>query len=168
MALKNKDEEQASSFSDNHAELIYKSLEQYNQDQKQKKRPSFVLAALIFLFISSAGGLSLAIVLMLQPTEVKFTCISRDLVLFASAIALLYICLHIRGARKNYKRIGPGPPQIYGHYLHASALVIARLAIAIWIAALVATAVMVAKPVPSDGLARTAPYLNLVICIIAM
>ncbi|KAI1655583.1 hypothetical protein F4813DRAFT_366575 [Daldinia decipiens] len=168
MALKHRDEEQASSFSDNHAGLLYKSLEQYNQDQKQKKRPSFVLAAIIFLFLSSAGGLSLAIVLMVQPTEVKFTCISRDLVLFASAIALLYICLHIRGARKNYKRKGSGPPQIYGHYLHASALLIARLSIAIWIAALVATAVMVAKPVPSDGLTRIAPYLNLVICVIAI
>ncbi|KAI0119583.1 hypothetical protein F4814DRAFT_412534 [Daldinia grandis] len=168
MALKNKDEEQASSASDNHTELLYKSLEQYNQDQKQRKRPSFVLAALILLFLSSAGGLSLAVVLMLQPAEVKFTCISRDLVLFASAIALLYICLHIRGARRNYKRTGPGPPQIYGHYLHASALLIARLAIALWIAALVATAVMVAKPVSSDGLAKTAPYLNLLICIVAL
>ncbi|KAI8956577.1 hypothetical protein F5Y11DRAFT_342571 [Daldinia sp. FL1419] len=168
MARKDHDEEKTSSVSDNNTELLYRSLEQYNQEQTKRKRPSFVLFALIFLFLSSAGGLALAIVLMLQPTEVKFTCISRDLVLFASVIALLYICLHIRGARKNYKRQGSGPPQVYGHYLHASALLIARLAIAVWIAALVATAVMVAKPVPADGLAKTAPYLNLAICIIAI
>ncbi|KAI1466454.1 uncharacterized protein F4812DRAFT_434107 [Daldinia caldariorum] len=168
MARKKGDEEQSSSVSDNHAELLYRSLEQYNQEQKRRKQPSFVLAALITLFLSSAGGISLAIVLMLQPTEMKFTCISRDLVLFASAIALLYICLHVRGAKKNYRRKGPGPPQVYGQYLHASALLIARLAIAVWIAALVATAVMVAKPVALEGFAKTAPYLNLVICVIAI
>lgn len=166
MAYKNSDE-QASSV-DDHAQLLYSSLEQYNNEQKRRRRPSILLAALISLFLSATGGMILAIVLMLQPIDAPNACIARDLVLFAAVIALLYICLHIRGARKDYRRRGPGPPQTYGNYLHAGALLVARLGIAVWIAALVATAVMIAKAVPADGLAKTAPYLNLVVCIGAM
>ncbi|KAI1376555.1 hypothetical protein F4677DRAFT_81451 [Hypoxylon crocopeplum] len=165
MARKNNNEGRASSVGDNHAQLLYQSLEQYNKEQKRTKRPSVLLVALIFLFLSSAGGIALAIVLILQPVEIQAACIARDLILFASGMALFYICLHIRGAGKDYRRSGPGPPQIYGDYLLASALLVARLGIAVWIAALVATAVMIAKAVPTGGLAGTAPYLNLVICI---
>ncbi|KAI1100253.1 hypothetical protein F4804DRAFT_344866 [Jackrogersella minutella] len=168
MALKNDDEERASSVDENHARLLYSSLEQYNKERKRRKRPSVLLAALISLFLSSAGGITLAIVLILQPVEVQTACIARDLVLFAASLALLYICLHLRGARKDYRRRGNGPPQIYGEYLHASALLLARIGIAVWVAALVATSVMIAKPTPSTGLAKTAPYLDLVICIGAL
>ncbi|KAI1761409.1 hypothetical protein GGR53DRAFT_27363 [Hypoxylon sp. FL1150] len=166
MAREKYDAEKASSVgSNNHAQLLYSSLEQYNREQKRARRPSVLLAALIFLFLSSAGGISLAVVLMLQPVEIQAACIARDLILFAASLALLYICLHIRGARKDYRRRGPGPPQIYGEYLHASALIVERLGIAVWVAALVATAVMIAKAVPLRGLAGVTPYLNLAICI---
>ncbi|OTA94587.1 hypothetical protein M434DRAFT_256191 [Hypoxylon sp. CO27-5] len=165
MARKNIDEEKASSVDNNHAQLLYHSLEQYNKEQKRRRRPSILLAALVSLFLSSVGGLALAIVLLLQPVEIQSACIARDLTLFASSIALVYVCLHVRGARKDYRRRGPGPPQIYGDYLHASALMIARLGIAVWVAALVATAVMIARAVPANGFARIAPYLDLVICI---
>ncbi|KAI6081140.1 hypothetical protein F4821DRAFT_275208 [Hypoxylon rubiginosum] len=166
MARDKYDAEKASSVgSDNHAQLLYRSLEQYNREQKRTRRPSVLLGALIFLFLSSAGGISLAVVLMLQPVEIQAACIARDLILFAASLALLYICLHIRGARKDYRRRGPGPPQIYGEYLHASALIVERLGIAVWVAALVATAVMIAKAVPLGGLAGMTPYLNLAICI---
>ncbi|KAI0377951.1 hypothetical protein F5Y04DRAFT_168405 [Hypomontagnella monticulosa] len=163
MAHKKSDEQDSSV--DDHAQLLYSSLEQYNNEQKRRRRPSILLAALISLFLSATGGMILAIVLMLQPIDAPNACIARDLVLFASVIALLYICLHIRGARKDYRRRGPGPPQTYGNYLHAGALLVARLGIAVWIAALVATAVMIGKAVPAEGLAKTAPYLNLVVCI---
>ncbi|KAI1138608.1 hypothetical protein F5Y05DRAFT_44860 [Hypoxylon sp. FL0543] len=165
MAWKNGDEEQASSVGDNHAQLLYHSLEQYNQEQKRRRRPSILLGALISLFLSSVGGLTLAIILLLQPLEIQSGCIARDLTLFASSIALVYVCLHIRGARKDYRRRGPGPPQIYGDYLHASALMVARFGIAVWVAALVATSVMIAKAAPLEDFAKTAPYLQLVICI---
>ncbi|KAI2466053.1 hypothetical protein F4781DRAFT_368922 [Annulohypoxylon bovei var. microspora] len=165
MAHKNGDEEKASLVDDNHAHLLYHSLDQYNTQQKRRKRPSILLASLIFLFLSSVGGLSFAVVLLLQPVEVQSACIARDLILFASSIALVYICLHVRGARKDYTRRGNLPPQIYGEYLHASALLVARFGIAVWIAALVATSVMIAKAGPSSGLAKITPYLNLVICI---
>lgn len=162
------EEDQASSVDGKHSELLYKSLDQYNKEQKKRKRPSIILGALILLFLASSGGIILAVVLMIQPVEIQAACIARDLILFAAAIALFYICIHIRGARKNFRRRGPGPPQIYGDYLHASALLVARLGIAVWVAALVATCVMIAKAAPLPGLAGTAPYLDLVICIGAM
>ncbi|KAI0874563.1 hypothetical protein GGS24DRAFT_458663 [Hypoxylon argillaceum] len=102
---------------------------------------------------------------MAKVVEMEAACLSRDIILFAAIISLLYICLHIRGARKNYKREGPGPPQIYGHYLHASALLFARLGIVIWIAALVATAIMMARAIPFQGFLAKVPALNLVLCI---
>ncbi|KAL7625263.1 hypothetical protein AAE478_004479 [Parahypoxylon ruwenzoriense] len=165
MARENSNEEKASSVDDNHAHLLFRSLEQYNREQKRSKRPTVVLVSLISLFLPSVGGLTVAIQLMLQPAEIRNTCIARDLVLFGASMSLLYICLHIRGARKDYRRRGPGPPQTYGQYLHASALLVSRLGIALWIAALVATAVMIARAVPMEGIAGIAPYLNLVTCI---
>ncbi|KAI2603674.1 hypothetical protein GGR54DRAFT_457472 [Hypoxylon sp. NC1633] len=165
MALKNQDTEKAFYGGDSHAKLLYQSLEEYNKEQKRGRRPSVLLVALVLLFLSSAGGITLAIILMVQPAEVQTACIARDLILFSGCIALFYICLHVRGARKDIRRRGPGPPQIYGDYLHASALLVARLGIAVWIAALIATAVMIAKGVPMGGLAGVTPYLNLVICI---
>ncbi|KAI0166932.1 hypothetical protein GGR52DRAFT_80914 [Hypoxylon sp. FL1284] len=166
MAREKYDEEKASSVGGNdHAQLLYRSLEQYNREQKRTRRPSVLLGALISLFLSSAGGISLAVILMLQPVEIQAACIARDLILFAASLTLLYICLHIRGARKDYRRRGPGPPQIYGEYLHASALIVERLGIVVWVAALVATVVMIIKAVPLPGFAGITPYLNLATCI---
>ncbi|KAH9883477.1 hypothetical protein F4778DRAFT_659776 [Xylariomycetidae sp. FL2044] len=164
---------------DSEAHLLYTSLEQYNQEQKRRRHPSIILAALLCLFLSSAGGIALAVILVLEPAEVQAACLARDLILVAAGIALLYIILHIRGARKDYTRMvshrgwqggmkaNPmaGPPQIYGNYLHASALLVARLGIAVWIAALVATAVMIAKAVPFAGFPGKVPFLNLLICV---
>ncbi|KAI0884302.1 uncharacterized protein GGS22DRAFT_21691 [Annulohypoxylon maeteangense] len=168
MARKDVDEEKVWTVDETHAQLLYHSLEQYNTEQKRSRRPSILLASLIFLFISSVAGICLAVVLLLQPAEVQSACIARDLVLFAASIGLVYVCIHVRGARKDYRRRGNLPPQLYGDYLHASALLTARFGIAVWVAALVATAVMIAKAAPSNGLAKMAPYLDLVICIGAL
>ncbi|KAI0895994.1 hypothetical protein F4806DRAFT_48814 [Annulohypoxylon nitens] len=168
MARKDRDLEKVWTVDENHAQLLYHSLEQYNTEQKRRKRPTILLASLIFLFLSSVAGISLAIVLLLQPAEVQTACIARDLVLFAASIGLVYVCIHVRGARKDYRRRGNLPPQIYGEYLHASALLVARFGIAVWVAALIATSVMIAKIGSSTGLARMTPYLDLVICIGAL
>lgn len=168
MARKDRDLEKVWTVDENHAQLLYHSLEQYNTEQKRRKRPTILLASLIFLFLSSVAGISLAIVLLLQPAEVQSACIARDLVLFAASIGLVYVCIHVRGARKDYRRRGNLPPQIYGEYLHASALLVARFGIAVWVAALIATSVMIAKIESSTGLARMTPYLDLVICIGAL
>ncbi|KAI5924193.1 hypothetical protein F4810DRAFT_709911 [Camillea tinctor] len=159
---------QASVAGDTHAKLLYDSLEQYNQDQKKRRRPSVILAALICLFLSASGGLVLAIELLAHPIKIEATCLPRDLILFASCMSLLYTGLHIRGARKDYVRNGPAPPQNYGNYLHASALLIARLSIAVWIAGLVATAVVISKALPFEGFGGKVPFLDLLICIGAL
>ncbi|KAI1840109.1 hypothetical protein JX266_013691 [Neoarthrinium moseri] len=84
-------------------------------------------------------------------------------------MSLLYAGLHVRGALKNYTRSESGSPHIYGNYLHASALLVARLSIAAWVAALVATAVLVAtEAVPTDGLDGKIPILNMLVCIGAL
>ncbi|KAI0599193.1 hypothetical protein F4775DRAFT_600311 [Biscogniauxia sp. FL1348] len=156
---------QTSLTGDTHAKLLYNSLEQYSKEQKKTRRPSVILAALICLFLSAAGGLALAIVLIIHPINVEATCLPRDLILFASCMSLLYTGLHIRGARKDYVRNGPAPPQSYGNYLHASALLISRLSIAVWIAALIATAVVISKALHLEGFAGRVPFLDLLICI---
>lgn len=158
----------SASSSEAHAQLLYESLEQYNREQKKRKRPSIILGSLLVLFLSSAGGITLAFVLMAKVVEVGVACLSRDLILFAGIMSLLYICLHIKGARRDYTREGRGPPQLYGHYLHASALLFARLGIIVWIAALVATAILIARSVPLEGFAGKVPILNLLLCIGAM
>ncbi|KAI1111916.1 hypothetical protein F5Y14DRAFT_286661 [Nemania sp. NC0429] len=158
----------SASSSEAHARLLYESLEQFNREQKRSRRPSIVLAALIVLLLSSVLGITLAFVLMAKVVDVEAACLSRDLVLFAGILSLVYMCLHIKGARRDYTREGPGPPQIYGHYLHASALLFARLGILVWIAALVATAILIARPVPLEGFAGNVPILNLLLCIFAI
>ncbi|KAI1327761.1 hypothetical protein F5Y16DRAFT_185038 [Xylariaceae sp. FL0255] len=152
---------------------LYDSLARLKEERQQRRLPSIVLGALLTLFVSSAGGIALAIVLMTTNlvTQDEATakgaeaaCLSRDLVLFAGAMALLYIILHIRGARTEYRRVRPGAPQLYGNYLHASALVVCRLAIVVWLAALVATIVLIVRAVPFKGFIGKVPFLNLVIC----
>ena len=226
--------------------------------------PCIVLAALICLFASSTGGVALAAVLIArqrvvaegsggpeQEREAREALrdpafyLARDLILFASAMAFLYIVLHVRAARrKAYCCVaargsvsghgsssssgGDGsmrdscsseeagaadqgrdgatgstaessgstysmrttmrssseamrrtrlPPHLRGNYLHASALLVARLAIVVWIAALIATVVMIARagPIPfryadgtKKGFVGAVPVLNLLICTGAM
>ena len=243
--------------------------------------PSIVLAALVCLFASSTGGVALAAVLLArqraaagpgptsadQEREAREALrdpafyLARDLILFASAMAFLYIVLHVRAARRrayccvaaaarggsvsgrgssgsegdasardscstesggavaaaaaaavattttdqssrdgSTTESGSGsysmrttmrcnsseaaamrrtrlPPHLRGNYLHASALLVARLAIVIWIAALIATAVMIARAgsVPfryadgtKKGFVGAVPILNLLICMGAM
>ncbi|KAI1505703.1 hypothetical protein F5X99DRAFT_428795 [Biscogniauxia marginata] len=165
MAQRDNEKYAASASGDDHAQLLYKSLEDYNKDQKKRRRPSVILAALLCLFLSASGGIALAVVLLIQPIGIEAACLPRDLILFGSCMSLLYIGLHIRGARKDYIRNGPAPPQNYGNYLHASALLISRLSIAVWIAALVATAVIISKSLPFDGFGGKVPFLDLLICI---
>lgn len=158
----------SASSSEAHARLLYESLEQYNREQKKRRRPSVILGALLLLFFCSACGITLAIVLMAKVVEVEAACLSRDLILFAGIMSLLYLGLHIKGARRDYTREGSGPPQLYGHYLHASALLFARLSIIVWIAALIATAILISKSIPLEGFAGKVPILNLLLCIAAM
>ncbi|KAI1266559.1 hypothetical protein F5Y18DRAFT_445011 [Xylariaceae sp. FL1019] len=147
------------------SQILNTALVQNTAELKRRRRPRIVLGSLITLFLSSSGGISLAIVLLINPVEVQAACLSRDLILFASVFAILYICLHIRGARKDYTRVAPGPPQLYGHYTHATALIVSRLAIGVWISALVSTAVMISRAVPFKGFSGKLPFLYMLVCI---
>ncbi|KAI1284345.1 hypothetical protein F5Y07DRAFT_393316 [Xylaria sp. FL0933] len=151
--------------SEAHAQQLYDSLEKYNQARRKRKRPSVILTALIALFISSAGGITLAIVLMVKVAEIEAACFARDFILFAGLLSLLYICLHICAARRDYKRIGPRPPQMYGQYLHASAVLVARLGIVTWVMALGATVVVIALDTPLAGISAKIPFFNLLLCM---
>lgn len=105
---------------------------------------------------------------MVNILEIGAASLPRDVILFAGTLSLLYICLHIRAAMKNCTREGSGPPQLYGRYLHASALLVARLGIVCWVAALIATAVLISRALPFEGFLAKVPYLDLLICIGAM
>ena len=105
---------------------------------------------------------------MAKVKEIEAACFARDFILFAGILSQLYICLHICGARRDYKREGLGPPQMYGQYLHASAMLVARLGIVTWIAALAATAIMIARSIPLAGFAGKVPFLDLLLCVGAM
>ncbi|RYP11890.1 hypothetical protein DL767_011293 [Monosporascus sp. MG133] len=206
--------------------LLYTSLEHFNASRGRRRRPSIILGALLVLFLVSGSGVALAIVLMLQDdeptptattenttTEVQtrhIACLARDLMLFASLLALLYLALHVRGAlRRNHHRGGPytssgreqgqegrssrtssrvmrsgagGPPHtMRGDFLHAGALLVSRLAIGVWVAALAATAVLIARAgrgagVEGDGgrgilgagVVGAAPVLKLLVCAFAI
>ncbi|KAI0143687.1 hypothetical protein GGR57DRAFT_342240 [Xylariaceae sp. FL1272] len=147
------------------SQTLNATIAQHAAELKQRRRPRIILGSLITLFLASSGGISLAIVLLVNPVEVQAACLSRDLILFASIFAMLYICLHIRGARKDYTRVAPGPPQLYGQYLHATALIVSRLAIGVWISALVSTAVMISKAIPFKGFPGKLSFLYLLVCI---
>ncbi|KAI3339746.1 hypothetical protein F4824DRAFT_454613 [Ustulina deusta] len=164
MARENESRPSSTTSSEAHAQLLHESIEKYDEAQRKRERPSVILAALVVLFLSSAGGITLAVVLMVKVTEIEATCFSRDFILFAAIMSLLYVCLHICGARKDYKREGPGPPQMHGQYLHASAVLVARLSLVTWIASLVATAILIARAVPLEGFSGKVPFLDLLTC----
>ncbi|KAI1753256.1 hypothetical protein F4782DRAFT_87887 [Xylaria castorea] len=155
----------STSTSESHVQLLYQSLDQYNKENKKSRRPSIILAALFVLFLSSASGIALAVALMVKLVDIGAASLPRDVILFAGTISLLYICLHVRGALKGYTREGSGPPQLHGHYLHASALLVSRLGIVCWVAALISTAVMIARALPVEGFLAKLPYLDLLLCI---
>ncbi|KAK6086225.1 hypothetical protein SCUP234_02438 [Seiridium cupressi] len=150
------------SSDDEETRLVYGSVEKFGYEQKRRKRPSIILATLCILFIASGGGIALAVILILDPVEVQGACLSRDFVLYAALLSLLYIGLHIRAASRDYIKTLPGPPHIYGNYLHASAILIARLSIFVWVCALIATAVMIATAFTLGGLAGKLPIYDLV------
>ncbi|ETS79792.1 hypothetical protein PFICI_09645 [Pestalotiopsis fici W106-1] len=156
---------------DDASRITYISTKQFHLHGRRRKLPRVMLAVLCILFCSSAGGIALAVVLILDPVEVRGACLSRDFILYAALLSLLYIALHIRAALRDHVGTQKGPPQyMYGDYLHASALIVARLSIVAWICALVATAAMIANasPLPLGGLASKSPILNLLICIGAL
>lgn len=148
-------------------------------EQAARRRRAVVLAALCLLLLAAGSGLAVATLRFLHPPHAQSALLARHLVLAASAMSVIYIGIHVRGARSNRLR-PPGPPHFFGEYTLAGAMVVSRLAIAVWIAALVATAIMLASTPnpsaigvagatsPSIPLAVLLPILHLVVCLVAM
>ncbi|KAI1818154.1 hypothetical protein GGS20DRAFT_392648 [Poronia punctata] len=98
------------------------------------RRSTILLISLLTLFLSSISGTTLSIVDMAtnkSPPSPSSSCLSRDLILFSAILSLSYIYLHIRGARKKTKKENEN-----------GALIVSRLAICAWIAALISTAIL--------------------------
>lgn len=143
------------------------------EEQAGRHRRAVMLAALCLLLLAAGSGLVLAILSFLRSDHDQSARLACRLVLAASAMSLIYIGFHLRGARSNRLR-PPGAPHFFGEYTLAGALMVSRLAIGIWFAALVATAVTMASTPkrltasPSIAFGISLPLLHLVVCLVAM
>ncbi|KAK8030016.1 hypothetical protein PG993_011307 [Apiospora rasikravindrae] len=168
---------QSSGLGANDLQRLDVSLEEFSKQSKKanmgrRKRPFFMLVAVLFLFLVSGGGVALAVLSFVKPVEAEGFRLARDLVLVASGMSLLYTIIHVRGAFSNYVNDAPHiPPHFRGEYVHASALIVARLGIPVWIAASVATAILISKseqPLGIYGNQIPYPLLDLIICVVAL
>ncbi|KAK7993463.1 hypothetical protein PG989_006844 [Apiospora arundinis] len=168
--------QQSSGLGEKDLQHLDASLEELSQQKKAKrgrrKRPFFMLVAVLFLFLVSGGGVALAVLLFLNPSQAEHIQLARDLVLVASGMSLVYTVIHVRGAFTNYVNDAPHiPPHFRGEYTHAFALIVARLGIPVWIAASVATALLISKsqqPLGISGGQIPYPLLYLIICVVAL
>ncbi|KAK8062333.1 hypothetical protein PG997_014430 [Apiospora hydei] len=168
---------QSSGLGANDLQRLDASLEEFSQQSKKagkgrKKRPFFMLVAVLLLFLVSGGGVAIAVLSFVKPVEAEGFRLARDLVLVASGMSLLYTIIHVRGGFSNYVNDAPHiPPHFRGEYVHASALIVARLGIPVWIAASVATAILISKskqPLGISGNQIPYPLLDLIICVVAL
>lgn len=137
-------------------------------ERKRRKRPTIILTALCILLLSSGIGLTITVLLMLKPVTSQTASLSRDLIFFSALLSLLYAGLHIHAAMRDYRWTASGPPFLRGNYLHAGALLSARLAIILWIISLIATVVSLVKDSSTENFADKLPFVNLLVCLIAM
>ncbi|KAK3937762.1 hypothetical protein QBC46DRAFT_356413 [Diplogelasinospora grovesii] len=147
-------------------------------DGRAKERRKFRVYAsisllfVIILFLSSGTGIALSvIVIVFKPPSPggNLSLPSRTLLFAASCMSLLYVLFHVLAARKPYHK-GHGPPQSYGQYVVALALLLARLGIPIWIASVVLAAIIAAGLGlnVARGLVGNIPWLNLLVSVSAL
>ncbi|KAK8079132.1 adenosylmethionine decarboxylase [Apiospora phragmitis] len=169
-------ETQSAGLGDNDLQRLNASLEEFSQQKEKaagrRKRPIFMLVAVLVMFLVSGGGVALAVLHFVNPIEAEGIRLACDLVLVASGMSLLYTAIHVRGAFSNYVNDAPHiPPHFRGEYVHASALIVARLGIPVWIAAAVATALLISKsehPLGIFGNQIPYPLIDLIICVVAL
>jgi len=138
--------------------------------RRRRRLPAVALCALLGLFLAAAAGAAFSVLAVHFGLRVAGDLASRLLVFIASAVSLLYVVVHACGARRRFTKTPHGPPWIYGNYVHAAALLLSRLGFALWIAAIVTTALLLSTVGvgPATGLAEQSIYLNLVICIVGL
>ncbi|KAK4138400.1 hypothetical protein BT67DRAFT_8294 [Trichocladium antarcticum] len=129
------------------------SLASYTESRSSQERSRkqwlslLVLTALATLFVASSVGLSLSAVAFSRPLELRTPGhgIAHSFAMFASILSLLYILLHILAARKGARLYfePPLPSPSFRHQLHAWAIIVVRIAAAMWASATVAVAVSI-------------------------
>lgn len=138
--------------------------------EKHGRLPSIALAALLTLFLSSGAGIAFSVVSLLYSLRVAGDLPSRLLVFSASVVGIIYVVIHIWASRTHYTVTQHGPPWLYGNNLHTCAILLSRLGLAGWIAAIVLTSLLTAEIGISlaASLADQTIYLNIVICAVAL
>lgn len=142
-----------------------------SRQPKPRRFPFLSLLSLLLVLLSSGSGIALFVVIALLKLKSPGDFASRILVLVASCMSIIYVVLHLIASRKTYiKNHGSRSPQIYGHYVVALALLLARLSLPVWIAAVVTTAVIAAKTGldASRGIQGNVPWLNLLASVSAL
>ncbi|KAH8890078.1 hypothetical protein GQ53DRAFT_180094 [Thozetella sp. PMI_491] len=94
------------------------------------------------LFASVFGIILSGIVFSPITVLVEGECLGQSFVFFACILTLVYIGLHVASARQNYSILRS---QAFQHPLHSWTIIIVRLTLGTWAAALLAVAVGVAK-----------------------
>lgn len=155
---------------DNPDDFFAESLEDRLHNVKRHRHlPLLVLFALIGFFLASTAGITFTILPVLLDLRVRNDLVSRALVFSASVLGLLYCLIHLAGSRTHYTVTQPGPPWLYGNHLHTLALLLARVALGVWISAIITTSLLVSRiGLRLDtSLAEQSIYLNLIISAVA-
>jgi len=138
--------------------------------RRSRHLPAVALCALLGLFLSAASGAAFSALAVHFNLRIAGDLVSRLLVFISSVASLLYVVVHVWGARGRYTKTPHGPPWIYGNYVHAAALLLSRLGFALWIAAIVTTALLLSAIgiSPRAGLGEQSIYLNMVVCVVGL
>ncbi|KAK1561640.1 uncharacterized protein LY79DRAFT_574018 [Colletotrichum navitas] len=130
--------------------------------------PALSLLSIIFLFLSSATGITLSAIVLyhnLESAEVLDP-LSRAVFFVASCISLVYVFTHIVAARIAYVK-SVDSATVHGKYVSGFAFLLARLGLPVWAAA-ITLAIFVAVNVGLDlskGVKDNVPWLNVIISI---
>ncbi|OAA64709.1 hypothetical protein SPI_03356 [Niveomyces insectorum RCEF 264] len=146
------------------------------------RSPAVVLVALLVLFLAAAAGVAFSVLdVVLHLHEDARSNPSRLVVFAASIVSVTYVGLHGAAARTHFTSVSSRDGSsrlarwLYGGrsstVLVASALLLARLILVAWIAAVVLTSLLIAQVI---GLSLTATvpdqaiYLNLIIGVVSL
>jgi hypothetical protein len=111
---------------------------------QRRNHPVLALLSVTLLFLASSFGVAVSVVVQQLGLQTDGDGAARLVLFIASCAGVLYVLLHLIAARRGTPRYY-GSPQIYGEYLYSLALLLLRLGIPVWIAAVVLTALRAAK-----------------------
>jgi len=111
--------------------------------RRHRHAPTVALVGLIGLFLASGTGVAFSVIAVHFDLRAAGDALSRVLVFAACAAGLLYLVVHVWGARTRYVATQHGPPWLYGNHLHAAALLLSRAGFGAWIAAIISTSLLV-------------------------